>query len=86
MMKSIRQVRGFLLLSALITLGGCSSSPSDRELLQLNELKANVTRLDAEIKKKQEEKVSLDRQVAEKNARLKLCQSDQDAVRKAVGK
>ena len=86
MMKLTKQFCRFLLLSTLITFWGCSSSPSDQELRQLNELKANVARLDGEVKKKQEEKATLDKQIAEKSARLKQCQSDQDAVKKAVGK
>ncbi len=65
---------------------GCTKYASDEEMKQLNDLKAQVTSLEDDIKKLQADKAALEKTVADKNGKLKQCQSDQDAVKKAMGK
>lgn len=65
---------------------GCSSSPSEEELKRLEDLKAQVARLNDEVKQKQGDLANLEKQIAEKNGKLKQCQDDQDAVKKGLGK
>lgn len=74
-----------LMMGALV-LSSCSSSPSAEELKQLSDLKASVQGLEKQIGDKKSEKAGLEKQVAEKNGKLKQCQSDQEAVKKGLGK
>jgi len=80
-----------LLTVAVFLIGGlllssCSSSPSDEELKQLSDLKNQVSSLEDNIRKLQSDAAALEKQIADKNGTLKQCQSDQDAVKKAMGK
>lgn len=75
---------GVCLASALVV-AGCSSSPSDEELKQLNDLKAQESALQKQVANKTSEKAALEKQLAEKNGKLQQCQSDQEAVKKAMG-
>jgi Skp family chaperone for outer membrane proteins len=64
---------------------GCSSSPSEEELKALSDLKSEITSMEGELAKKQRELGDLQKKVAEQNGRLQQCQSDQEAVKKAMG-
>jgi len=64
---------------------GCASRPSQEELRQLNDLKAEVASLERQISDKEREKADLERQIADKKAQLQECQSEKDAVKKALG-
>jgi outer membrane murein-binding lipoprotein Lpp len=82
-------INGVLMISILcggILVAGCSSAPSEEEMRQLNELKAEVASLERRIADMKKEKDNIDRMMAEKNAKLKQCQDDQEAVKKAMGK
>ena len=70
----------------VIMLSSCSSSPSDEELKQLTDLKAQIASLEGQISTMQRDKTGLEKQIGEKNAKLAQCQSDQDAVKKGLGK
>ena len=85
-MRAIKLLLITSMFSALMIVSGCSSSPSAEEKAQLDNLKSEVAQLESNVKAKQNEKATLDKQIAEKNGRLKQCQSDQDAVKKALGK
>jgi len=74
------------LLAAGLVLSSCSSSPSEEEMKQLNDLKTQVSALEKQIADKKGEKAVLEKQVAEKNGKLQQCQSDQEAVKKGLGK
>jgi septal ring factor EnvC (AmiA/AmiB activator) len=74
-----------LAFSASTFLVGCTSRPSEDELRQLNDLKAEVASLEKQIADKEKEKANLENEVAEKNAKLQQCQSDMDAVKNALG-
>ncbi len=74
-----------LFVVALMMVAGCSSSPSDDELRQLQDLQAQVKRLEDQVATKKSENAALEKQNAEKNGTLQQCQSDQEAVKKARG-
>jgi septal ring factor EnvC (AmiA/AmiB activator) len=67
------------------TLVGCSNKPSDEELKQLEDLKAQVTSLEKEIASKAAEKDALLKAIAEKDAKLAQCTKDKDAVQAKLG-
>jgi septal ring factor EnvC (AmiA/AmiB activator) len=74
-----------LLFSSSLVLFGCSSSPDEAELKQLNDLKEEYAALQKETADKEAQKGSLDREIAEKNAKLKKCNDDQQVVKQRLG-
>ena len=78
-----------LLIAAVVcgglVLSGCSSSPSDEELRTLDNLKKDAEQLDSAVKAKRADVAALQKQIADRNAALQQCQSDQEAVKKAMG-
>ena len=76
----------FGLLSCGALISGCSSGPSDEELKKLDDLKAQAAQLDARLKEIQRDKDGVDKEITDKNAKLTQCNSDQEAVKKALGK
>ena len=78
-----------LLIAALfcggLALWGCSSAPSEDELKALNDLKKQAEQLSNDVKTKQADIAALQKQIADRNAALQQCQSDQEAVKKALG-
>jgi len=77
-------VMTFLFSSSLV-LFGCSSSPDEAELKQLNDLKEEYAALQKEAADKEAQKGTLDREIAEKNAKLKKCNDDQQVVKQRLG-
>ena len=59
---------------------GCSNKPSDEELKQLNDLKAEVSSLEREIAARESEKASLLKSIADKDAQLAQCGKDKEAL------
>ncbi|MDI6766002.1 MAG: hypothetical protein QME52_04175 [Bacteroidota bacterium] len=86
----MNKINNLLIITSLLIGGlvvsGCSSSPSAEELKQLNDLKASVQALEKQVGEKKSEKAGLEKQVAEKNGKLQQCQSDQEIVKKGLGK
>jgi peptidoglycan hydrolase CwlO-like protein len=78
-----------LLIAALfcggLALTSCSSSPSEEELRQLSELQKQAEQLRIAVDAKKAEIGDLQKKIADKNAALQQCQSDQEAVKKALG-
>jgi outer membrane murein-binding lipoprotein Lpp len=77
----------FVLLAALMMTGsvvitGCSSGPSEEQMQQLNDLKAEVESLSSQVSSKNDEKSSLQRQIADKDSKIKGYMNDMDAVKK----
>ena len=72
-------------ISVSLFFSACASKPTDEELRQLNDLKAEVSSLEKQVADKEKEKARLEKDVAEKNGKLQQCQDDQAAVRKALG-
>ena len=74
------------LFSGSLLLVGCSSSPDEEQMKQLNDLKEEYAALQKEAAAKEAEKATLEKEVAEKNAKLKKCGDDQQVVRQRLGK
>lgn len=84
-MKNIlRTVMAAVILSGAMMVVGCSSSPSDEELAQLESLKAEVASLQKAVDAKKAEKADLEKQIAAKQAELAQAQKDQDATRERL--
>jgi septal ring factor EnvC (AmiA/AmiB activator) len=77
---------GAFLLAGSLMLAACSSSPSEDELRQLNQLKDEVASLQRQVSQIDQQKSALEKEIAEKNAKLKNCADDQATVRQRLGK
>ncbi len=73
-----------VVLAGTLTVVGCSSSPSEEELAQLESLKAEVASLQKAVDAKKAEKSDLENQIAAKQAELAQAQKDQDATRERL--
>lgn len=67
-----------------MVLTGCSSKPSDQELRQLEDLKAEVSSLEKQISAAQSEKAALQKSIADKDAQLAQCMKDKDAMQQRL--
>jgi len=85
MQKLMKTLMGVLALSVALVLVSCSSSPSAEELQALSDLKAEVASMEKTTADKQRELANLEKSLAEQNGKLQQCQSDQEAVKKALG-
>jgi len=63
---------------------GCSNKPSEEEMKQLNDLKAEVTSLEKGIAAQQSEKAALLKSIAEKDAQLTQCAKDKEALQQRL--
>ncbi len=63
---------------------GCGSKPSEDELKQLNDLKAEVTSLQNEIAARESEKAALMKSISDKEAQLAQCAKDKDALQQRL--
>jgi septal ring factor EnvC (AmiA/AmiB activator) len=87
MMKGIsKHIAVVLLVFGALIISSCSSSPSDEDKKALADLKAQVASLEGQVTAMQRDNAGLQKQIADKNAKLQQCQSDQDAVKKGMGK
>ncbi|HUI09049.1 MAG TPA: hypothetical protein VL221_01915 [Bacteroidota bacterium] len=75
-----------LLGAGAALLGGCSSSPGQAELQQLDDLKKEVADLQHQVADRESTKATLDKEIADSNARLKKCHDDEAVVRERLGK
>ena len=75
-----------LLFSSSLVLWGCSSSPDEEQMKQLNDLKEEVASLQKEVAAKEQQKAGVERDNAEKNAKLKKCNDDQQVVKQRLAK
>ncbi len=75
-----------LLFSSSMLFVSCSSSPDEEQMKQLNDLKDESAALQKDQSSKEQQKAALDKEVAEKNAKLKKCNDDQQVVRQRLGK
>jgi len=73
-------------LPVMMTIAGCSSMPGEEEMKQLDDLKSEVASLQRDISTKEQQRGTLDREVADKNARVAKCNEDQQTVRQRLGR
>ncbi len=76
-------VIGLAMMAVVLT--GCSNTPSEEELKQLDDLKAQVASLEKEIAAKSAEKDALLKAIGEHDAQLALCLKDKAAVQAKLG-
>ena len=86
MKLTMKRVLFALCITGGLVLASCSSSPSDEELKMLEDLKAQASQLEGKVRDIQGDMNGMSKQNADKTAKLQLCQSDQEAVKKALGK
>ena len=79
MKKSMSLVLGALMMGGLLA-SGCSSGPSDADLKQLEELKAEVSSLERQVQDLESQKSALQQSLADKDAQLKKCNDDKAVV------
>jgi len=86
MIRKVSVLAATLLFAGSMLLVGCSSSPDEAQMKQLNDLKDEYTALQKEQSSKEQDKATLDKEIADKNAKLKKCNDDQQVVRQRLGK
>jgi septal ring factor EnvC (AmiA/AmiB activator) len=73
-----------LLIAAFISgtmfMTGCGGGVSEEQMQQLNDLRAEVESLQSQVNAKQDEKSQLERQIADKDAKIKQYLNDIAAV------
>lgn len=75
-----------LLFSGSLLFVGCSSSPDEEMMKQLNDLKEEVAALQKDMAAKEQQRAGLDKEIAEKNAKLNKCNEDQQTVKQRLAK
>jgi peptidoglycan hydrolase CwlO-like protein len=75
-----------ILFAGSVVFVGCSSSPDEAQMKQLNDLKEEVSTLQKDVSAKETQKADLDKQIAEKNAKIKKCNDDQAIVKQRLAK
>jgi outer membrane murein-binding lipoprotein Lpp len=87
-MRDLKKVTVPLIIAALMAgsvfLGGCTRHPSEEEMRQLNDLKAEVASLEKQVSDREGAKANLAKQIAAKEDRMKWCASEQDAVKQRL--
>jgi septal ring factor EnvC (AmiA/AmiB activator) len=61
---------------AVIGFSGCTKYASEEELAQLGKLKQEVASMETNVNTLKSEKTKLEREIAEKNAKLEQCAKD----------
>lgn len=87
-MKGIKQSISILavifLFSSSLFIAGCSSKPDAEQMKQLNDLKEEYAALQRDVAAKEQTKGNLQREIADKNAKLKKCNDDQTVVKQRL--
>lgn len=81
----IKTLTGTCILLVALVVMSCSSAPSAEELKALEDLKAEVSSMEKQVTDRQRELAAAEKALAEQNGKLQQCQSDQEAVKKAMG-
>jgi len=61
---------------------GCSNKPSEEQMKQLNDLKAEVNSLKKELEQLKNEKAQLEKQIGERNAKLQQIEKIKEETKK----
>jgi peptidoglycan hydrolase CwlO-like protein len=79
-MAKFKNMLFVLLISAVFAgstmLVGCGGGVDEEQMAALNNLKAEVESLQGQVKAKEDEKASLQKQISDKDAKLKKCNDD----------
>lgn len=63
---------------------GCSNKPSDQEMKQLEDLKAEVSSLEKQIAASESQKAALQKAITDKDAQLTQCAKDKEALQQRM--
>jgi septal ring factor EnvC (AmiA/AmiB activator) len=63
---------------------GCSNKPSEEEMKQLNDLKAEVSSLEKTIAARESDKAALQKSIKDKDDQLNQCTKDKDALQQRL--
>jgi len=88
MEKTKKLLTGFLgiaLIAGMTTLTGCGGV-SEEQMAQLATLRAEVKSLTKEVNSLKSEKAKLERQIAERNAKLEQCNHTKKLIKKNLQK
>lgn len=85
-MQRIKRFGLVLVCSGMVLAAGCSSRPDEDQMKQLDNLRQEVASLQRDISSKEQQRGTLDREVADKNAKIQKCNSDQQTVQQRLAK
>lgn len=73
-MTNLKKLLGIIVLIGAFGIAGCSGV-SEEQIAQLDALRAEVDALDKEVDQLKAEKTKLEREIAERNVKLKDCEN-----------
>lgn len=85
----MKKVLGVLVVGVMfiaLNFVGCSNKPSEEEMQQLNNLRAEVSSLEKEISNREAEKAALLRSISEKEQQIAHCNEDVQALKSRIQK
>lgn len=85
MKKSIGLTLATIGLAGML-ISGCKNTPTEEELQQLEQLKAEIAALEKEVASKEAEKSALEKAVAELDAKLAKCAEEKAAIQQRLQK
>ena len=77
-------ILGIFVIAFALTNTGCTPKITDEQLVKLRELKEQAARLEADIKKKEAEKSSLEKEVAARQAEVKQTQQNKEFIQQKL--
>lgn len=83
LLKTTTVVAGLMLTTAALT--GCGGV-SEAQMKELSDLRSEVRSLETEANSLKDERTRLERELAEKNAKLEQCERDKEETRVNLGK
>jgi outer membrane murein-binding lipoprotein Lpp len=69
-----------LWIAGIISVSGCASSPSSNQIIQLNELQAEISTLEQKVNKLNQEKAKLQASVEEKEVKLVASRAEENMI------
>jgi len=80
MRRKIAVVFSTFWIAGMISIAGCSSSPSSNQIIQLNELQAEISTLEQKVNKLNQEKAKLQASVEEKEVKLVASRAEENMI------
>ena len=70
----------------VLSLTGCTSRATEEQMSQLQTRREEAASIQREINLKKTDKATMEREIADKQAKLSQCREDAEALRKGMGK
>jgi septal ring factor EnvC (AmiA/AmiB activator) len=87
-MAKFKSMLYMLLVAAMLTgssmFVGCGGGVDEEQMQALNNLKAEVESLQSQVRAKEDERASLQRQISDKDAKIKKCNDDMSKTRSCL--